>query len=77
MEKILIVSGTRKGADTLAGFFTSFGYSCEINSGSDAGDVRRHLLEHHYDLVVINCPLADESGAELAVFFNTFHLPTN
>ena len=38
-----------------------------VESGKSAAMARRYILERYYDLVVINTPLPDERGEELAL----------
>ena len=65
MENALIVSSSEKGATFIqdmlaAALIRDFAI---VNS---CGEARRLLLERKYDLVVINAPLRDESGENLA-----------
>ncbi len=66
MAGALIVSGGEKGRDMLAevlrGMQTETACVC-----SGAGEARRLLIENDYELVIINSPLSDEFGYELAV----------
>ncbi len=66
MESVLIVSGGEKGCQLLESLLRqcSFAVTAVARSGCDA---RRLLLETGFDLVVINAPLGDEFGDELAV----------
>lgn len=65
MKPILIVSGTEKGAEALSDLLKNEGYTLmeTVNSASEA---RRRLSTGNYWLVIINMPLSDESGRELA-----------
>jgi response regulator NasT len=61
MESALIVSYTEKGA----AFFSEVLGAASINQITvlnSAGEARRSLLEQDFDLVVVDAPLADESG---------------
>jgi len=61
MENALIVSCTEKSAS----FFSDVLNSASIRQISvlySAGEARRSLLEQDFDLVVVDAPLADESG---------------
>lgn len=65
-NSILVVSGSerfnalvRQAADRV--------HFPRIVYHADASTARRSLLEYGYDLVVINCPLPDEFGHELAM----------
>lgn len=66
MERILIVSATEKSHTMLSQFLTSChvqGQMCFASSGSEA---RRTLVDGVFDLVLVNTPLPDEFGHELA-----------
>ena len=66
-HSILAVSGEKK-------IFTLIRRSLQNNcvmsfeSTDNAAGARRSILERYYTLVVINGPLADESGVELAIY---------
>ena len=65
MDSALIVSGSEKSRAALADLARLSGLTSQgAGSGSDA---RRLLAEHFYDLVIINSPLPDEYGTELAI----------
>lgn len=66
MDSVLIVSAKGKAQDALLELLRPSGclVSASVQSGADA---RRLLLEGDYDLVLINTPLSDEFGHELAV----------
>ena len=67
MENALIVSG-EKSLPALASLLKSCGCSRMVTAAS-AGEARRKLLELSLDLVLINAPLPDEFGTELAASF--------
>lgn len=69
MERALIVSGSEKGIDAVAQLLKNAGYSqiTAINSGSEA---RRLINTTEYELIVINTPVSDEFGHELAVMMS-------
>jgi len=46
-----------------------------INTVSSAGEARRILLERDFDIVIIDAPLPDESGEDLARFISAKGLP--
>ena len=65
MESALIVSHTEKSIV----FFTEMLNMASFNQTVTlqlCGDARRLLLERDFDLVIINAPLRDESGEDLA-----------
>ena len=62
--RVLAVSGSERSLDGLLALIKEGGidaYAC--SSGAEA---RRRVLDEEWDEVVINYPLQDESGAELA-----------
>lgn len=63
---MLIVSSSDKGRDFLAGLAKS-NANTQIAVAKSGGEARRALMNADYDIVVINAPLSDEFGAELAV----------
>lgn len=66
MEQVLVVSSSKKGCETLTELLKKQSFKSIIvtNSGSQA---RRTLREASFDLLVINAPLSDELGYELAL----------
>lgn len=66
MESALIVSSTDKGT----GFLTELLGSCihfNLIIASSGSEARRLLIEGSFEMVVINAPLKDEFGHELAL----------
>ncbi len=65
-DHALIISGSEKGLDGVAGFLKSSGCRsvATISSGSEA---RRQISYSDYDLILINTPLKDEFGHQLAL----------
>lgn len=73
MDNVLLVSSSQKGID----YFTkllSIAQVSRITSVSDGGKARRMLLEQDFDLVIINTPLSDEFGHELALHISQYAL---
>lgn len=73
MDNVLLVSSSQKGID----YFTkllSIAQVSRITSVSDGGKARRILLEQDFDLVIINTPLSDEFGHELALHISQYAL---
>ncbi|MFW5780455.1 MAG: ANTAR domain-containing response regulator [Bacillota bacterium] len=70
MSKALIVSGSSKGMDNLCSLLKLCGLSqtCIMQSATEA---RRMLVDHAYDLIVINTPLPDEFGVNFAIHAST------
>lgn len=65
MEKILIVSSSKKSVASLSSFI---GYSSKVTSADNGGEARRLLSSREFDIVIINTPLSDEFGHELAIW---------
>jgi len=61
MESALIVSCTEKGA-TFFSEVLNAAFIDQITVLNSAGEARRFLLEQDFDLVIVDMPLADESG---------------
>lgn len=66
MDSVLIVSGSDKSRSALTDLARLCGLAPQIGVGNGS-DARRLLLENSYDLVIINTPLPDEYGTELAI----------
>ena len=64
MNKVLIVSGSTKTAEF---FQEELSYFKEIKSAVSAKEAREILAEKDFDLFIINSPLPDQYGDELAV----------
>ncbi len=64
--RVLIVSGESKTSDSLASLLPAKEFS-PIWKAGNAGEARRMLTAREADLVVINTPLPDEFGTELAL----------
>ena len=65
-NSVLVVSGSERTRETLAGVFDSTRYAPVVTRGS-AAEVRRLVLDSPFSLVFINTPLPDEPGAQLAL----------
>jgi response regulator NasT len=67
MESALIVSNTEKSISFFMEMLKAI--SCEhITTVHTCGEARRLLLDRDFDLFLINAPLQDESGEELALY---------
>ena len=66
MERVLIVSATGKTYTMLAQFLSSCGVQAETLPARSGTEARRALDEQEFDLLLINAPLPDEFGHELA-----------
>ncbi len=67
MNSILLVSGASKGRDSLAALLKTGGY-LQIASAFSGSEARRLLGQNDHSLILINTPLPDELGHDLAVF---------
>lgn len=65
MDKVLIASGGEKGTAVLRELLQSVGYT-DVESVLSASEARRKLINSDYQMVVINVPLVDETGLDLA-----------
>lgn len=68
MERILILSATEKSSGTLHSFVTSFFPSHQIEICYYGAEGRRLLQQKTFDFILINTPLLDEFGTDIAVF---------
>ena len=66
MDSVLIVSSTDKGKDFVRELLAPSGFNDLAAAGTRA-ETRRFLKETSFDLIVINAPLSDEFGHELAL----------
>lgn len=66
MEKILIVSPHQESSDALFDIIKPIGFS-SYEYTSSCNDARRKLDQADFDLIIINTPLSDEFGTELAL----------
>lgn len=66
MNSVLVVSSSDKGIELLSQLLNA-NTVCSTATASSSGEARRMLNNFEYDLVVINAPLKDEFGDNLAV----------
>ncbi len=66
MNNVLLVSSNDKGTDMLAMLLKSES-SYSVSVVANGAEARRVLITNSYDLVIINSPLLDEFGHELAL----------
>ncbi len=62
---VLVVSGKEQSAKLLSAMLLSFGYR-QTETVTGVGEARRKLLRCHYDIIVIDSPLPDETGSDFA-----------
>ena len=67
MDSVLIVTSTEKGRGFFSELLRSHAFET-VSMAASGGEARRNLLEYEYDLVIINAPLQDEFGHELALY---------
>lgn len=65
MERVLIVTSQPKSAELFGQLLAPRAFA-EIHVAAGAGEARRMLLEREFDLCLINTPLQDEFGLDLA-----------
>lgn len=66
MENVLLVAGTEKGRESISSLLREAGGYPTITAVSCGNEARRLILDGEWDTVVINSPLPDESGEDLA-----------
>lgn len=66
LESVLIVSGSDKAFDFINKQLDSALYS-PVDAAKSGNEARRMLISQDYDLVIVNAPLPDEFGHELAI----------
>ena len=67
MKKAIIVSRKEFTADMISATLKNMGYS-NISTFVSGSEARRYILNMPADIIIINSPVNDESGAELAVY---------
>lgn len=65
MDSLLIISGSDKGVDNLSGLILAM-VKPDITTARSGSEAGRLLLKADFDMVIINAPLTDEFGDELA-----------
>ena len=66
MARTLIVSATEKSHTMLTQFLTSCGVQTQFCYAASGAEARRALVNGVFDLVLVNTPLPDEFGHEMA-----------
>lgn len=67
MDSALLVSGSEKASQALRQFLTSARCAERILCVGNGAEARRILLENEIALLIVNAPLSDEFGHELAL----------
>jgi len=65
VERYLVVSGSKKGEDFFSQLLEEAGFH-NIDTIDSAEGAKRLINNFHYDIIIINSPLADEPGEKLA-----------
>ena len=65
-NSVLIVSGSKVGTEFITDLLDPSAFA-PITTVSNAGEAKRLMISESFDLVVINTPLTDEYGSELAI----------
>ncbi|MEG0873845.1 MAG: ANTAR domain-containing protein [Clostridiales bacterium] len=65
MEKILIVSQNEKSIKTLTALLNADGYN-NVKAVTFGAEARRAMIGNSFEIIIINMPLEDETGMELA-----------
>ncbi len=68
MNDVLIVSSSQKSCEYLSGFMKE-SFTNDIIIATDGSDARRLMDQKDFSAVIINTPLSDEFGHELAIRF--------
>lgn len=66
MDKILLVCSSEKGTKVYSENLKSMGY-VHIDTEGNGGAARRRLINDNYSMVLIDTPLKDELGSDLAM----------
>ena len=67
MLRALVVSSNQKGCESLSSLIREYEGPVDLFQCNNASEARRLILDQDLDLVVINAPLQDESGEQLAL----------
>ncbi len=66
MDRVLIVSSSAKGGEILTDLLQDRA-ARQLTVADSAAQARRRLKEEFFELIIINAPLSDETGKELAI----------
>lgn len=67
IHNVLIVSGSDKGRYFFKNILLDCHYTFNTRVLADSQEARRIILNNDFDIIIINSPLADESGVNLAI----------
>lgn len=66
MDRILIVSSNEKASAAIITLVKEAFSECSLSMVSTGLEARRIAGQNNYDAVIINCPLSDEYGFDVA-----------
>lgn len=69
MDRVLVVSSSEKATAAIVSMVREAFPACRQSVVDSGIEARRIAAENNYDAVIINCPLSDEYGNELAELF--------
>ncbi len=64
----LIISGSEKGSDIIEDILKNTLGTTRLFSTKNGSEARRMLIEDSFDIIIVNTPLTDEFGHELALY---------
>ena len=67
LDKVLIVSGSTTAAKSLSDLLGTASKQ-NVTVSTNSGEARRILSSKEFDMIIINSPLTDDLGSDLAVF---------
>ena len=65
LQSVLLVSSAQKGTEFLKDLLDEYD-NVEITVSLNGSDTRRRVMENTFDVILINTPLTDEFGVDLA-----------
>ena len=66
MDSVLLISSRNKGVEVLSALLKAAGITA-VSTADSGSMARRMLIQNEYDLVLINAPLSDGTGEDLAM----------
>lgn len=67
LQSVLLVSSAQKGTDFLKELLEEY-TGLDISITTNGGETRRKIDNNVYDIIIINAPLSDEFGVDLAEY---------
>ncbi len=68
ISNTLIISGSEKGCDMIEDLLKNTLGATSFFSTRNGSEARRMLIEDNFDIIIVNTPLIDEFGHELALY---------